>query len=166
MRPALALILAMSLASCASGPSCGPRELEIDHVPRLGELFAIGKPACVYTMAASAQFWPSFDVFVDRMRFTIGVDDRDRVRFVSTGDARFRPPEGLRIGDPAEKATAAAGSAIQRERGWGSFVRLPSGWYALVDDPVEYREGRLQLNLGTQDVGKDARITMFFLREY
>lgn len=115
-------------------------------------------------MAASAQVWPSYEAVVGANRFTVGVDE-DVVRFIATHDASFAPPEGLHVGDPMAAAVAAApGEEVMEERGWGHYIALPSGWYALIDD-TRFADGKIDLNLGTRPLRSDARIAMFFMRD-
>lgn len=172
------LLLASVLAgSCARLPNpkadrhshantpCETSTLHVRHVPRLHERLHDLPPACVVTVAASAQTWPAYDARVGDVRFIVGVDANARVRFVATRDPNFVSPEGLRVGDHAVRAEAAApAAAVVREVGWGHYIPLPSGWNALIDDS-RMDGGTVDLNLGTKPLTPDARVTMFFMRD-
>ncbi len=116
-------------------------------------------------MAESAQMWPAYKAVVNGVSFTVGLQDNAVVRFIATSDASFAVPENLHVGEAAAAATAAApNESIKREAGWGYFIRLPSGWYAFLDDSRTEESGRIDLNLGTRELSSSARITMFFMR--
>lgn len=135
------LFLSALLPSCASRPfvDCVTPLITVSAVPQLGETLANLEPTCTRTLVSPSQFWPSYDADVDGVRYTIGVDDDRRVRFVSTSDRAFVAPESLKVGDPAPAGT------IHREPGWGDFVSLASGWNAFT--------------------GNDGRIVFFFRRD-
>jgi hypothetical protein len=118
-------------------------------------------------MAAASQTWPSYKFVSDGIEFTAGVDDESRVRFVATTDSSFAPPEGVRVGDVAAAAVAAApGEQIITEVGWGHYLTLPSGWAVLLDDSYTDTSKRIHLNLGTRPLSKDAKIAMLFMRDW
>lgn len=139
--------------------------LPLRHVPALGECLPSVPATSIHTMTASAQTWPSYAVVDGGVRFVIGVDREERVRFVSTNDAAFVTPEGVRVGDPAAAAqTAAPGRAIGLEMGWGHYIELPSGWCAFIDSSWVDRAGHVQPNLNIGKLGPDARVSFFFMR--
>jgi hypothetical protein len=156
------------VASAGRGSTdpCLETILRFERLPRLGERLTYLEPSCTLSMAASAQLWPSYEAIVSGIKFTVGVDSDTHVRFVATTDPAFAPPEGLHIGDAAAAAIAAApAEAIVLERGWGHYIQLPSGWYALIADSKSNSSGQLEHNVGTRGLGSDARVTMFFMRE-
>ena len=172
MRSTLLLLSVLALAACSANrrtdwvSRCKEPVIELQAIPTLGQQLALPGETCVHTMAASAQTWPSYATVIDGIRFTLGVDGDARVRFVFTNDPAFVPPEGIRIGDSAAKALAAApGESVRLEPGWGNYVRLPSGWNAFIDDRRVDAHGRFGMNLGTAPVGPNARVSMFFLRD-
>jgi hypothetical protein len=173
MRGALILLASLSLISCGTNrlrdaSSCVERVMSFETVPKLGDHLSNLPESCVLTMAASAQMWPGYQSVAGRMvgtRFTLGVDGDAVVRYVATSDRFFRSPEGLRVGDSAAAAAAAAPrELLMQERGWGWFIQLPSGWCAFIDDSSVNSSGQLDLNLGTRPLRPDASITMFFMR--
>ncbi|HWS71456.1 MAG TPA: hypothetical protein VN605_05050 [Thermoanaerobaculia bacterium] len=145
-------------------PAAGATTLTLRSIPELGSVLP-GLPAShTRTLASSAQLWPSYEAVVDGIAFTIGVDDRSRVRFVSTHDARFVSPEGLRTGASMDATLRTAKEPLFAEAGWGHYVELPSGWSVLLEDAARMVDGRMDFNLGTRDLRPDARISMFFKR--
>jgi hypothetical protein len=156
----------LAIAGCASqAVSLDRSTLRLGRLPRLHERLRHLPESDVNTLVSSGQFWPAYYIQIATVKFTLAIDDESRVRFVATSDARFRSPEGLIIGDSRDAAEAAAdGRALEVERGWGHYVELPSGWNALLDDSRVSPDAELNLNLGTRDLSKNARITMFFKR--
>jgi len=140
--------------------------LPLQRLPLLGECLGNVPATSVYTMTASAQTWPSYRVIDSGILYTIGVDGEERVRFVSTSDAAFASPEGLRVGDAAAVAEKAApGEKIRSELGWGHFIALPSGWYAFIDSSWIDTTGHLEPNLNIGKLRADAHVVMFFKRD-
>src|SRR3954452_24514637 len=140
--------------------------LPLQRLPALGECLGKVPPTLVYTMTASAQTWPSYQVIDGGISYTIGVDGEERVRFLSTSDAAFASPEGLHIGDAAAVAEKVApGQSIRSELGWGHFIRLPSGWCAFIDSSWIDTNGYKQPNLNIGKLGADAHVAMFFKRD-
>jgi hypothetical protein len=173
VRTALALVLAsFGLVACHTTrrhtPSypCVAPVINLQSVPGLGERLRNVGQSCTSTFAASAQTWPSYEAVVAGVKFTIGVDDENVVRFVATNDPMFTSPEGLHVRDAVAAAVAASpAESIRQERGWGYFIRLPSGWYAFIDDSRLDASGRVDLNLGTRPLRGDAHVAMFFQRD-
>lgn len=152
MRHAVLIVLSVLVLCCTSAtnppPPCSDTVISLETLPRLGDALPDLPPSCMLTMVASSQTLPSYETVIDGAKFTIGVDGESRVRFVSTNDATFAGVDGVKIGDSLDAVmSAAAGESIQQEGGWGSFVRLPSGWSAFLDDSTP------------------PHVTMFFLRE-
>jgi len=140
--------------------------LPLQRLPLLGECLGNVPPTSVQTMAASAQTWTSYKVVADGIRYTVGVDREERVRYVATSDASFRSPEGLRVGDSAVIAeNAAPGQKIVLEPGWGHFIALPSGWYAFIDSSWIDTTGHVEPNLNIGELRADAHVTTFFKRD-
>lgn len=154
-------VIALVFLACRS-PRFPPQAvIAVDAVPQLGQLFRVPGPRTHHSMVSPSQTWPSYEVVAGGIEYTVGVDETMRVRYVGTTDDAFRPPEGLKRGDPLAAVLAAApGETVVHEPGWGYFVLLPSGWYAFIDDGRPGHE-----NLGTRPLAEDARVTMFFLRD-
>jgi hypothetical protein len=159
MRFAVAAVLSAFTVACSTlARPCVAPNVSLSAVPNLGDVVPDPGETCVHTMVAPSQTWPSYETVVAGVPYTLGLDREHRVRFVATNDPAFRTPEGLKMGDPAETvAGAAQGQEVMLERGWGHFVKLPSGWHVLLDNPTP--------DPGTAALGPDARVTMFFLRE-
>jgi len=140
--------------------------LPLQRLPILGECLGNVPPTTVYTMAQSAQTWPSYKVVAGGIHYTVGVDREERVQFLATSDSAFRGPEGLRIGDAAAVAEKAApGQKIVLEPGWGHFIALPSGWCAFIDSSWIDTTGHVEPNLNIGKLRADAHVAMFFKRD-
>jgi hypothetical protein len=144
---------------------CEETILSLEQLPRLGEVLAGSARTCRLTMAASAQMRPFHEVIVDARQFTVGVDSDRRIRFISTIDSSFSPPEGLHVGDALSAVLKVApGAQVVREMGWGHYVELSSGWCAFIDDSGMDDRGQSEFNLGTAELGPKAVVKMFFMR--
>jgi len=161
------VLIAALLASCASLPSMFVEPpIKVARLPELGEQLSDLPPTGIRTIASSSQTWRSYEAKVNGIAFTIGVDDWSRVHYIATSDESFTSPEGLHRGDVMLAAIKAApNETVREESGWGTYIRLPSGWYAFIDDSRVEASGKLDLNLGTRPLGSNAVITMFFKRD-
>jgi hypothetical protein len=166
------ILVSVSLLGCVTNrpgnlPSpCAEPVIRMEHVPQLGDHLSHLAETCVRTMAASARTWPSYEAVAGGIPFTLGIDGDGIVRFAATKDKAFKSPDGLRVGDSAAAAIAAAPhESVMQESGWGSYILLPSGWYAFLDDSRMTSSGKPDLNLGTRPLGARAKITMFFMRQ-
>jgi len=68
--------------------------------------------------------------------FEILLDTNNVISYISTDDSNFRSNEGLMIGDSfktVSKKCKVGKENIIKMRGWGNFVKLPSGWCAVFD---------------------------------
>lgn len=140
--------------------------LPLQRMPVLGECLGNVPATSVRTMTASAQTWPSYQVIAGGIHYSVGVDYEERVRWVSTSDAAFRSPEGLRVGDSAALAEKAAPSQkIVLEPGWGHYIELPSGWCAFIDSSWMDSRGHRQPDLNIGKLGADAHVATFFKRD-
>ena len=71
----------------------------------------------------SAQYYPSREVKLDGVTYQHAFRDSVLLHR-TTNDPNFRSPEGLAVGDSLPKGECV------NEPGWGTYVRLPSGWNA------------------------------------
>jgi hypothetical protein len=110
-------------------------------LPTLGSILRVKRDSNELLMVASAQMYPMYEVTAEGLDITVCVDSVHRIRWVSTADTDFVSPEGLRVGDPIERALVAADAGVISEPGWAWYVRLPSGWNARVAGVVETRDG-------------------------
>jgi hypothetical protein len=107
--------------------------------------------------------WPAHFAVVNGIKYTIGVDEKHRVKFVSTNDRAFVSPEGFHIGDSSATVVKSYTSeAISVELGWGKYIQLQSGWSAMIGSPFD-----MDLDLPSQCKAQSSSlggITMFFKR--
>jgi len=97
--------------------------------PKLGDQLAAHESTQML-MISSGQMSPSAEVRCDHITYAIAVDPSDSVIFVSTSSSAFVTPEGLSTASTLEDVLAASAAQVVEERGWGHYVRLPSGWCA------------------------------------
>jgi hypothetical protein len=92
-------------------------------------------------LVQSAQIWPSYDLVVDGVTYTIAVSrPESEVRYIATSDPGFQTDEGFTI-DSVLGEILNAPSRLQHEPGWGYYVDLPSGWSAGFDFSKPPTEG-------------------------
>lgn len=156
----LLVVLFVFAVGCVSAPRFQETVISLETLPKLGAVLADLPEATTGTLVSPSQTYKSYKTVVDGVEYTLGVDDEHRVRYVATTDASFRI-DGLKMGDSMDAVMRAApGATVRMENGWGSYVELPSGWRAFLDDGTECCP-----NLGTAPLKPTARVTMFFLRD-
>ena len=154
------LVVLVLAVGCASAPKFQETFIPLETLPKLGDVLADLPEARTGTLVSPSQTYKSYKTVIDGVEYTLGIDRESRVRYVATTDAAFRA-DGLKMGDSMEAVMRAApGASLVMENGWGSFVPLPSGWRAFLDDGTECCP-----NLGTAPLKPTARVTMFFLRD-
>ena len=101
-----------SIMGVALGTPSGPAKIKGGEVYGTGPL-EIGYPA----------EWSGIS-------YMITINDERVITSVSTHDPKFRTPEGLAIGDTAEKVLQAGAGPVEKGSEHHFTVRLPSGWHA------------------------------------
>jgi len=154
-----AVVVILALGACAH-TSVPPRfvqpVIELPSVPRIDDVLPIIRETEVRTMTSPSQLWPVYTVRVDDVEFTVGVDDDHKITYIATSDRSFQLPDAVKLGDSLATALRAApGQHVVAERGWGQYLRLPSGWLAFIDDGP---------NIGDLPPSKKARVSWFFMR--
>jgi hypothetical protein len=80
---------------------------------------------------SSASLDRAYEVVISDITWLVAVrGDSEKVVFLSTVDQRFLTAEGIRVGSRMSEALEASHSGPVNERGFASWVRLPSGWCA------------------------------------
>lgn len=87
----------------------------------------------------------AYVIWVGEILYSLAVDDKGLVSYLSTSDPSFRTPEGLQVGSSLAEARAAGAGEFAPDHGWACFARLPSGWWAgtLLADPPQTCEPRI-----------------------
>ena len=149
LRHGVAAFLAMlSILACTSS-----RTLNLAFVPELGEMLNAG-PAHRLLMTSSADLRPVYDVRVGETTYQVCTSPDGHVVYIDTHDSRFRTPEGLGVGASLAKLRRVATGQPICERGWATWISLPSGWNAGFIGP-----------LGCPDpLAEDTPVNFFFQR--
>ena len=86
------------------------------------------------------------------------------INYISTSDPAFVTPEGIKVGDSAEKVLKISKAEVVKANDYVFYIRLPSGWRAEFRLPVEYdANGKLkavtngQLSPDTKVIGFDKK---------
>jgi hypothetical protein len=66
----------------------------------------------------------------DGVDYSVGVDDRGKVRFLSTKSTKVVTSEGVRVGQSFSDVQRVQGVQVVGWPGWGYVAELPSGWKA------------------------------------
>jgi len=99
-------------------------------VPEIGKPLPFkADPQYEITMSTSRTDAAYF-IRVGEIEYSLAVDDKGLVSYLSTSHPQFRTPEGLHIGSSLDEARAAGAGEFAPEHGWACFAKLPSGWWA------------------------------------
>lgn len=92
----------------------------------------------------------------------IGADTKTWViTYISTSDLAFVTPEGLRVGDSAEKVLKVSGGEVIKENDYVFYVRLPSGWHAKFEQ-VEYDANGKLIVVTNGRLKPDTKVVRFY----
>jgi hypothetical protein len=81
-------------------------------------------------MVSPAQFQGEWIWVFDGVKYSIGVDDRETVQYLSTSSTEVVTKEGVRVGQPCAELQRIEGVRVVAWPGWGYVAELPSGWNA------------------------------------
>ena len=109
-----------------------PARILIEEVPALCEIIRVGTHSVStwQVLSSPSQTWRAYKAEVRGIPFTVGVDDTNRVRFVTTPSHEFQTPEGVDHSWSYERLRKTFNKEARCETGWACFVELPSGWNA------------------------------------
>ena len=118
------LLLAASLCISAEEPKIGsPLPPEAEEAKCNGNGMLV--------LADSAQLYPAFIVIDNNTQYTIGIDERSFIAYITpTEPTTFKSPEGIFVGSTLPTVQAIAKQPPIKRLGWGYFLPLPSGWNA------------------------------------
>ena len=87
----------------------------------------------------------AYVIWVGEILYSVAVDDKGLVSYLSTSHPSFQTPEGLHVGSSLAEAGAAGAGEFAPDHGWACFARLPSGWWAgsLLADPPQTCDSRI-----------------------
>lgn len=84
-----------------------------------------------YSMTNASNMAKVYSIENERISFNIQVDDSYIVTYISTNDPDFRTPEGVYLGMTYEQVMGKTSAELKAMRGWGYYLKLPSGWKAV-----------------------------------
>ncbi len=108
-------------------------ESGIDRVPEIGEKLGSLPPSDQVLVVNSATIAPCYSVTAKGISFDFAVSRSDNaVIYIATDSASFETPEGVTLTTSLSKLSVRYPDSTHWERGWGSFLELPSGWSAYI----------------------------------
>ena len=106
--------------------------LLLASLPNLGDTFQIPNdhPPMI-VMIGSSQLSYHQQIIVSSISYGVAVDDQcGKVIYISTGDTKFKTPEGLSVNSTLNQVVATGAKTPWPEPGWAYHTELPSGWSA------------------------------------
>jgi hypothetical protein len=112
-----------------------PVEINLDHLPALGDRLPELPETRCDVMTSSGSIDPSYDTTIDGIEYCVAVRTQDSaVRWISTHSQAFSTPDGAQIGDQFGLLPESVAGVAVSEAGWGDFVCFPSGWCAYLSN--------------------------------
>ena len=99
----------------------------------MGKPLPFRSPTAVKTMVSLSHMEDSYHIRVDKILYTVSVDDQGLVSHLFTSDPAFRTVEGLSVGSTVDELRAVGATDFTYEHNWGCSARLPSGWRAAAE---------------------------------
>jgi hypothetical protein len=128
-----------------------PKRAVFDAVPEIGETIDQRIESDCELMTASAQTWPSVEVEVEEITYTVAFHRKTHsVTWVSTASRRFETPDGVSPGDSYDSISHLVVSGPHCERGWGEYTCFESGWCAYLS-PRSWHDFLESLNCEEKD---------------
>jgi hypothetical protein len=81
-------------------------------------------------MVSPSQLQEGWAWSFDGVDYSLGVDDRGAVQYVSTYSTKVMTKEGVHVGQSFSDVKRVEGMRLVAWPGWGYVVELPSGWNA------------------------------------
>jgi outer membrane protein assembly factor BamB len=136
-------------AACFEMPVVEAGSGVIQKLPAPGSVFkgSINKSSGI--MVSSASLLPLANMEIDNIKFELGIDDKNKVKYIQTNDPDFKTDKNIFVGMKFSDMQKTIGTIdVLQELGWGYFAELPSGWNAAF----------------MQEPGDDSKIEWFFKR--
>jgi hypothetical protein len=83
-------------------------------------------------MVSPAMFQHEWAWRFDGVDYSVGVDDRGKVRYLATRSTRVVTREGVHVGQSFSDVQRVPGVRVGAWPGWGYVAVLPSGWNAAL----------------------------------
>jgi len=81
-------------------------------------------------MVSPAMLQPEWAWRYDGVDYSVGVDDRGKVRYLATKSTKVVTKEGVHVGQSFSEVQRVQGVRVGAWLGWGYVAVLPSGWNA------------------------------------
>jgi hypothetical protein len=78
-------------------------------------------------MTSAGQLKPYKETIFNNVVFRLVVNGNDTL-YLSTNEKTFQTPEGYKVGMKLSELPASIQKNLTKERGWGFYYTLPSGW--------------------------------------
>jgi hypothetical protein len=98
----------------------------------------------------------AYRIIFEEVKYDVTVDGNDMIKEISTDDAGFVTPEGIRVGDAQGKVVKVSGSKPVNMSMCFYDLKLKSGWHAIFGQADMKEDGSL---------AEDARVASFFKRD-
>lgn len=117
------------LVIAMSGNSCRQNDV---LVPVIGDILpdSFKTRNHVQILTTSSSSIDSYNWHSETFDCIVGVDEDERINFISTSDQRFITPEGISVGMKLEEVLKTHSGELLADPGWAYFIVLPSGWNA------------------------------------
>ena len=86
----------------------------------------------IYLLTSANQLEKALLIEVDSIKYSVTLNENMTIKYISTSDENFETKEHLRVGykyfqiNPGKIVSKTYDS-----KGWGKFLKLQSGWYAV-----------------------------------
>jgi maltose-binding protein MalE len=87
-----------------------------------------------YILSSGGQTIKAMDFVDNKIKFTLGLNQKYRVQYISTNDVNFQTQEKIKVNQSFfEIKDLLATLKVKREAGWATYYELPSGWSIAFD---------------------------------
>jgi len=94
----------------------------------------------MYYVTTSSQTDRVYSYEENNITFDVMIDRKGFITFFKPLDNSFQTPCGIKVGDNLEKVKIISKKEPKKMPGWGSFISLSHGWFALLEKKnSEYR---------------------------
>lgn len=128
--------LVVLLASCWDFSNKQKDENRVDQMEKLdiGTSFESIKncitDSTYFIVTPSGNIEKSYTLIISNIKSQVVLDKKNMIQFISTSDAKFISPEGIKIRMPfIEVAERNKNAKVNEIMGWAKFVKQQSGWY-------------------------------------
>ncbi|MBE0551397.1 MAG: hypothetical protein IH619_03345 [Ignavibacterium sp.] len=139
--------------SCSSILKTNNELLDVNKLPELNDFFENNSQSENFLLTSSGQFSKAYVVICNNIKYSIAVNDSNKIIYISTSDSNFVTLDNIRIGSTQKDFSSFDSSLVYKENGWAYFVKLQSGWNAA------FTEGESMTN---EPLTRDSKVSFFF----